>query len=85
MYQENQFRNFNIWRDADILHVFLSVPSKKYNQYNKTIEYVKNMLGLSFHLDYDGNQFYFQLSDFDEYIEFKTYFYRYLCKFTGEE
>ena len=82
MYQENQFRTFNIWRDADTLHVFLSVPSKKYVQYSKTIAFVKNILGLNFVLEYDGQQFYFVLSDFDEYKEFKDYFYRYLCTFT---
>ena len=84
MYQENQFRNFNIWRDADTLHIFLSVPSKKYNQYSKTIDYVKKVLGLTFNVEYDGRQFYFVLSDFEEYKEFKTYFYRYLCCFAKE-
>ena len=81
MYQENQFRTFNIWRDGDLLHIFLTVPQKKYEQYRKTVDYVKNILGLSFKMDYDGNQFYFLLSDFNEYKEFKQYFYRYLCCF----
>ena len=44
MYQENQFRTFNIWRDGDILHVFLTVPAKKYEQYKETIDYVKSIL-----------------------------------------
>ena len=84
MYQENQFRTFNIWRDGDLLHIFLTVPPKKYNQYSKTIEYVKRILGLNFEMDFDNNQFYFLLSDFDEYKEFKEYFFRYLCCFEKE-
>ena len=84
MYQENQFRTFNIWRDGDLLHIFLTVPPKKYNQYSKTIEYVKRILGLNFEMDFDNNQFYFLLSDFNEYKEFKEYFYRYLCCFAKE-
>jgi|GEM_PF-3862832 len=84
MYQENQFRTFNIWRDGDILHIFLTCPSKKYNQFSKTIQYVKGILGLNFDMEYDENQIYFQLTDFDEYKEFKEYFYRYLCNFKEE-
>ncbi len=84
MYQENQFRTFNIWRDGDILHIFLTCPSKKYNQFSKTIKYVKGILGLNFDIEYDENQIYFQLTDFDEYKEFKEYFYRYLCNFKEE-
>ena len=67
MYQENQFKTFNIWRDQDVIHVFLSVPSKKYNQFTKTIYYVKKILGLNFDIEYDGSQIYFLLTDFDEY------------------
>lgn len=84
MYQENQFKTFNIWRDQDVIHVFLSVPSKKYNQFTKTIYYVKKILGLNFDIEYDGSQIYFLLTDFDEYKEFKAYFYRYLCCFKEE-
>ena len=84
MYQENQFRTFNIWRDGDILHIFLTCPSKKYNQFSKTIKYVKGILGLNFDIEYDESQIYFQLTDFDEYNEFKEYFYRYLCNFKEE-
>ena len=85
MYYENQFKTFNVWRDADILHVFLSVDQKKYNQFSETIQYVKKILGLNFSTEYDGNQIYFQLTDFNEYNEFKEYFYRYLCKFKEED
>ena len=81
MYQEDQFRTFNIWRDGDLLHIFLTVPNKKYKQYKDTIDYVKKILGLSFDMDFENNQFYFLLSDFNEYKEFKEYFYRYLCRF----
>ena len=84
MYQENVYRTFNIWRDGDLLHIFLTVPNKKYEQYKKTIDYVKKILGLTFDVDFENNQFYFLLSDFNEYNEFKEYFYRYLCKFQGQ-
>ena len=84
MYKENVYRTFNIWRDGDILHIFLTCPSKKYNQFSKTIKYVKGILGLNFDIEYDENQIYFQLTDFDEYNEFKEYFYRYLCNFKEE-
>ena len=84
MYQENQFRTFNIWRDGDILHIFLTCPPKKYEQFSQTIEYVKRILGLNFDLEFDDNQIYFQVTDFDEYKEFKEYFYRYLCCFAKE-
>ena len=85
MYQENQFRTFNIWRDGDILHIFLTCSLKKYNQFRKTIDYVKKALFMTFDYEYDGNQIYFQLNDFDEYKEFKEYFYRYLYKFAEEK
>ena len=84
MYKENVYRTFNIWRDGDILHVFITVPVKKYEQYKKTIDYVKSILGMNFDLDFDDDQFYFLLSDFDEYKEFKEYFFRYLCCFEKE-
>ena len=51
MYQDNVYRTFNIWRDGDILHIFLTVPLKKYEQYKKTIHYVKGILGMNFNLD----------------------------------
>ena len=85
MYQENRFKTFNIWRDGDLLHIFLTVPSKKYNQYLQTIEFVKQTLRLDFELEFDDNQFYFVLTDFDEYKEFKEYFFRYLCCFPKKE
>ena len=85
MYQENQFRTFNVWRDGDMLHIFLACSPKKYDQFKKTIQYVKEVLGLNFTCEYDGVQIYFTLTDFDEYNEFKEYFYRYLCKFEKEE
>ena len=85
MYQENQFRTFNVWRDEDVLHIFLTCLPKKYLQFTETIEYVKGILGLNFDIEYDGNQIYFQLSDFDGYKEFKDYFYRYLCCFPKED
>ena len=84
MYQENQFRTFNIWRDGDIIHIFLTCSPKKYNQFSKTIQYVKGILGFNFDIDYDGNQIYFTMTDFNEYNEFKEYFYRYLCRFQKE-
>ena len=84
MYKEDVYRTFNIWRDSDIIHIFLTCPPKKYEQFSKTIKYVKGILGLNFDIEYDENQIYFQLTDFDEYNEFKEYFYRYLCNFKEE-
>ena len=86
MYYENVNRTINVWRDGDVLHVFITAPNqKKYNQFNQTIEYVKRILGLNFDTEYDGNQIYFIMTDFDEYKEFKQYFYRYLCCFPKEK
>lgn len=85
MYQENQFKTFNIWRDGELIHIFLTCSLKKYNQFRKTIDYVKKALFMTFDYEYDGNQIYFQLNDFDEYKEFKEYFYRYLYKFAEEK
>ena len=85
MYYENVHKTINIWRDGDLIHVFITAQTQeKYNQFSKTIDYVKKILGLTFNLEYDGSQFYFVLSDFEEYKEFKTYFYRYLCCFAKE-
>lgn len=85
MYKENFYKTFNVWRDGDVLHIFLTVPQKQYKQYKMTVLYVKNILGLNFDLEYDDDQFYFVLSDFDEYKEFKEYFFRYLCRFEKED
>ena len=40
---------------------------------------------MNFELDFDDDQFYFTLGDFDEYNEFKEYFYRYLCCFKEDK
>ena len=85
MYYENVNRTFNIWRDNDILHVFITVPSNKYNQFSKTIDFVKKVLCMSFTYEYDGTQIYFRLGDFNELNEFKEYFYRYLCVFKEDK
>ena len=84
MYYENVNRTINVWRDSDILHVFITVSTKKYSQFSKTIDYVKKILSMNFDYEYDGTQIYFTLDDFDEFNEFKEYFYRYLPKFQGQ-
>ena len=84
MYYENVNRTINLWRDSDILHVFITVSTKKYSQFSKTIDYVKKILSMNFDYEYDGTQIYFTLDDFDEFNEFKEYFYRYLSKFQGQ-
>ena len=84
MYYENVNRTINVWRDSDILHVFITVSTKKYSQFSKTIDYVKKILSMNFDYEYDGTQIYFILDDFDEFNEFKEYFYRYLSKFQGQ-
>ena len=82
MYYENVNRTINVWRDGDILHVFITAQTQeKYNQFSKTIDYVKKVLCMRFDYEYDGTQIYFQLSDFRELNEFREYFYRYLCVF----
>ena len=82
MYYENVNKLINIWRDGDIIHVFVTVYSEKqYRQFSKTIDYVKRILGLNFDYEYDGKEIYFPLDDFDELNEFREYFYRYLNNF----
>ena len=81
MYYENANKTINVWRDGDILHVFITVSSKKYSQFSKTIDYVKRILFMTFDYEYDGTQIYFTLGDFSELNEFKEYFYRYLNTF----
>jgi hypothetical protein len=86
MYYENVNRTINVWRDGDVLHVFITAPNqKKYNQFSQTIDYVKGILGMNFTYEYDGTQIYFPLGDFRELNEFKQYFYRYLCCFPKEK
>ena len=84
MYYENVNKTINVWTDSDILHVFITVSTKKYSQFSKTIDYVKKILSMNFDYEYDGTQIYFILDDFDEFNEFKEYFYRYLSKFQGQ-
>ena len=82
MYYENVHKTINVWRDGDILHVFITAQNqKKYSQFSKTIDYVKKILCMRFNYEYDGTQIYFQLRDFRELNEFREYFYRYLCVF----
>ena len=84
MYYENVNKLINIWRDGDIIHVFVTVYSEKqYRQFSKTIDYVKRILCLNFDYEYDGQEIYFPLSDFNELDEFREYFYRYLDSFKG--
>ena len=86
MYYENVNRTLNIWRDGDIIHVFITVKDEKsYKQYSKTINYVKKILGFNFNYEFDGKEIYFPLSDFRELKDFKEYFYRYLCMFKEEK
>ena len=68
MYLENQFKTFNVWSEEDILHVFLTCPPKKYDQFSKTIKYVQKLLGVNFTMEYDKNQIYFQLNDFNAFL-----------------
>ena len=87
MYKENQNKLINIVDDGDIIHIFITAPSKKK-------EKVENALKSSFRelskiyggsiikeLDYDDEQFYFTLDTFDEYDDFKHIFYKEYCDF----
>ena len=86
MYYENVHKTINIWRDGDLIHVFITAQTQeKYNQFSKTIDYVKKVLCMRFEYEYDGKQIYFQLNNFDDLNEFKQYFYRYLCCFPKEK
>ena len=86
MYYENVHKTINIWRDGDVLHVFITAKTqKKYEQFRQTIDYVKRILCMRFDYEYDGTQIYFTLGDFNELNEFKQYFYRYLCCFPKEK
>ena len=86
MYYENTNKTINIWRDGELIHVFIRVKNEKsYKQYSKTIDYVKNILGFNFDYEYDGKEIYFVLTNFEDLNEFKQYFYRYLCCFPKEK
>lgn len=87
MYKENQNKLINLVDDGDIIHIFITAPSKKR-------EKVENALKSSFRelskiyggsiikeLDYDDEQFYFTLDTFDEYDDFKHIFYKEYCDF----
>ena len=90
MYKENQNKLINIVDDGDIIHVFITAPSKKKEKVEDALKSsfreLSKIYGGSYinELDYDDEQFYFVLGDFDEYKEFKEYFYRYLCCFAKE-
>lgn len=82
MYYENTNKLINIWRDGDIIHVFITALSqKKYQKCKNTLDYVKKILCMNIEDEYDGTQIYFQLGDFDELNEFREYFYKYLSQF----
>ena len=87
MYKENQNKLINLVDEGDIIHIFITAPSKKR-------EKVENALKSSFRelskiyggsiikeLDYDDEQFYFTLDTFDEYDDFKHIFYKEYCDF----
>jgi hypothetical protein len=87
MYKENQNKLINIVDDGDIIHVFITAPSKKKDKVEDALKSSFRELSkiyggsLENELDYDDEQFYFTLDSFEEYDDFKHIFYKEYCDF----
>ena len=87
MYKENQNKLINIVDDGDIIHVFITAPSKKKEKVEDALKSsfreLSKIYGGSLvnELDYDDEQFYFTLESFEEYDDFKHIFYKEYCDF----
>jgi hypothetical protein len=87
MYKENQNKLINIVDDGDIIHVFITAPSKKKDKVEDALKSSFRELSkiyggsLENELDYDDEQFYFTLESFEEYDDFKHIFYKEYCDF----
>ena len=87
MYKENQNKLINIVDDGDIIHVFISAPSKKKDEVEDALKSsfkeLSKIYGGSIidEFDYDDEQFYFTLDSFEEYDDFKHIFYKEYCDF----
>ncbi len=87
MYKENQNKLINIVPDGDIIHIFITAPSKKKEKVEDALkssfrELSKMYGGFAINdLDYDDGQFYFTLDTFEEYDDFKHIFYKEYCDF----
>ena len=86
MYKENQNNLINIVDDGDIIHIFITAPSKKKDQVADALRSSLNELfkiygGSTSDMEYDDEQFYFTLDSFEEYDDFKHIFYKKYCDF----
>ena len=87
MYKENQNKLINIVDDGDIIHVFITAPSKKKDEVEDALKSsfkeLSKIYGGSIidEFDYDDEQFYFTLDSFEEYDDFKHIFYKEYCNF----
>lgn len=77
MYYENQYKLINIWRDNELIHVFVTANTQeKYAKYFIILQKLNRELQLNVDFDYDGNQIYFVLDNFEDYNNFKNAFYQ---------
>ena len=76
MYKENQNKLFNIIPDGDLIHVFVTVSPKKKDEIEKELNKIFKDLYLSIELDFDDDQFYFVLSNYEDYQAIKEAFYQ---------
>lgn len=87
MYKENQNKLINIVDDGDIIHIFITAPSKKKEKVKEALKDAFRQLSIIYRssinidLDYDDGQFYFTLQCYDEYDAFKHCFYKTYCDF----
>ena len=76
MYKENQNKFINIIPDGDLIHVFVTAPSQRKERIEKELIAIFKGLYLSIELDYDDEQFYFVLTNYEDYQEIKEAFYK---------
>ena len=80
MYKENQNKLINIIHDGDIIHVFVNASSRNKQRIEQVLEdtfyQLSKIYYQQYEMEYDDGQFYFTLSDYEEYEEFKNIFYK---------
>ena len=76
MYKENQNKFINIIPDGDLIHVFITAGPNQKDKIKKCLMSIFQELYLSIELDYDDEQFYFVLTNYEDYQEIKEAFYK---------
>ena len=76
MYKENQNKLINIIPDGDLIHVFVTASPKKKQEIENVLTSIFNNLYLSIQLEYDDEQFYFVLTNYEDYQAIKEAFYQ---------